>query len=62
MSAWNLRQNFLYRKKLKDALHIAAAIYSRCGYFITTDRKILNKKIDGIALVSPLTFLEEYTE
>jgi predicted nucleic acid-binding protein len=46
----------------KDALHIAAAIHSQCGYFITTDRKILNKKIDGITVMSPLAFLEEYSE
>jgi len=48
--------------RAKDALHIAAAIYSQCGYFITTDRKILNKKIDGIAVLNPLAFVEEYSE
>ena len=48
--------------RAKDALHIAAAIYSRCGYFITTDRKILNKKIDGITALNPLSFVEEYSE
>ena len=48
--------------RAKDALHIAAAIYSRCGYFITTDRKILNKKIDSIMVLSPVTFVEEYLE
>jgi hypothetical protein len=35
---------------------------SQCGYFITTDRKILNKKIDGIAVLNPLAFVEEYSE
>jgi len=48
--------------RAKDALHIAAAIYSKCGYFITTDRKILNKKINGIEVLSPVTFVEEYLE
>jgi predicted nucleic acid-binding protein len=48
--------------RAKDALHIAAAIYSQCGYFITTDRKILNKKIDGIVVLSPVAFVEEYLE
>jgi predicted nucleic acid-binding protein len=48
--------------RAKDALHIAAAIYSKCGYFITTDRRILNKNIDGIAVLNPLAFLEEYSE
>jgi predicted nucleic acid-binding protein len=51
-----------YNLRAKDALHIAAAIYSQCRYFITTDRKILNKKIDGIAVVNPVTYLEEYSE
>ena len=46
--------------RAKDALHIASAIDSGCGFFITTDRKILNKKIDGVALVSPAAFVEEY--
>jgi len=46
--------------RAKDALHIAAAIYSQCDFFITTDRKILNKKIDDISIVNPLVFVEEY--
>jgi predicted nucleic acid-binding protein len=48
--------------RAKDALHIAAAIHSRCDCFITTDRKILNKNINGIAVVNPLTFVEEYLD
>jgi predicted nucleic acid-binding protein len=48
--------------RAKDALHIAAAIYSRCDYFITTDRKILNKEINGIVILNPLAFVEEYSE
>ena len=46
--------------RAKDALHIAAAINSGCDFFITTDRKILNKKIDGVAVVNPVIFVEEY--
>ena len=46
--------------RAKDALHIAAAIHSFCDYFITTDKKILNKKIDGVMVANPLHFLEEY--
>ncbi|AEF83105.1 type II toxin-antitoxin system VapC family toxin [Leadbettera azotonutricia] len=45
----------------KDALHIASSIYAACDYFITTDKKILNKNIRGIAVVNPITFVEEYT-
>jgi len=48
--------------RAKDAIHIAIAIYSQCGYFITTDKKILNKKIDGITVLNPLDFVEEYSE
>jgi len=46
--------------RAKDALHIASAIDSGCGFFITTDRKILNKKIDDVAVVTPTAFVEEY--
>jgi predicted nucleic acid-binding protein len=46
--------------RAKDALHLAAAIHSHCDCFITTDRKILNKKIDAVAIVNPVVFVEEY--
>jgi len=46
--------------RAKDALHIAAAIYSKCDCFITTDKKILNKNIEGVAVLNPLAFVEEY--
>ncbi|HVX87201.1 MAG TPA: hypothetical protein VH253_20620 [Phycisphaerae bacterium] len=47
----------------KDALHIAAAIAAGCGYFITTDDRVL-KKAQQIAtikvkVVNPLQFLIE---
>jgi predicted nucleic acid-binding protein len=46
--------------RAKDALHVASAIFSGCDYFITTDRKILNKSITGIMVMNPITFVEEY--
>jgi len=46
--------------RAKDALHIATAIHSCCNCFITTDKKILNKKINDVAVINPLRFLEEY--
>ena len=49
-----------FNLRAKDALHIASAIASKCDCFITTDKKILNKKIDGMAVVNPLNFVEEY--
>jgi predicted nucleic acid-binding protein len=45
--------------KPKDALHISCAVESGCDYFITTDRKLLNKKIDGIKMINPIDFITE---
>ncbi|MDR0517384.1 MAG: PIN domain-containing protein, partial [Fibromonadaceae bacterium] len=45
--------------RAKDALHIASAIYMQCEFFITTDKKILNKDVLGIRLVNPIDFVEE---
>ena len=47
--------------KNKDALHIACAIGAQCGYFITTDDRILNRMKDShkIVVVDPTTFVRE---
>ncbi|MCL2215621.1 MAG: hypothetical protein FWB91_01245 [Defluviitaleaceae bacterium] len=45
--------------KNADALHIACAIERHCEYFLTTDKKILNKVIDGIRIISPIEFVGE---
>ena len=52
----------LMERKLraKDALHVASSIYANCDYFITTDKKILNKNIPDIAVINQITFVEEY--
>ena len=44
----------------KDASHIACAIYSGADYFITTDKKILNKSVKGIILINPIDFVRRY--
>ncbi|MCL1967508.1 MAG: hypothetical protein FWF67_06465 [Fibromonadales bacterium] len=44
--------------KKKDALHIACALYAKCQYFLTTDLKLLNKKVDGISIINPVDFLK----
>ena len=44
----------------KDALHIASAIFAKADFFISTDKKILNKNITGISLVNPVKFVEEF--
>jgi len=46
----------------KDALHIASARYARSDYFITTDKKLINKSIDGIKIISPIDFINELEE
>ena len=38
----------------KDASHIACAISSNANYFVTTDMKILNKKVQNIELINPI--------
>jgi predicted nucleic acid-binding protein len=48
-----MKNNF----KPKDSLHIACAIEAKCGYFITTDMKMLNKAIDNIIIVNPIDFV-----
>ena len=45
--------------KDKDALHIACAIKAKCDYFLTTDKKILNKDILGITTINPLDFVRK---
>ena len=45
--------------KQKDSLHLACAIKSGCDYFITTDKKVLNKTVSGIKIVSPIKFITE---
>ena len=45
--------------KPKDALHISCAIYAKCKYFITTDRLLLNKNVNGIKIINPTQFILE---
>ena len=46
--------------KTKDALHIACAISANADAFITTDRKLLNKQVDGITITNPMDFVRRY--
>ena len=45
--------------KKKDALHIACAIKSKCDYFLTTDKKVLNKDLSEIIIMNPLDFVRK---
>ena len=53
------RANEIMKKqiKAKDSLHIACAIEAKCNYYITTDRKVLNKSIDDIIIINPVDFV-----
>ena len=46
----------------KDAAHIACAICLEAKYFLTTDKKILNKPIVGIQTVNPIDFIRRYLD
>ena len=46
--------------KQADASHVACAILSQADYFITTDKRILNKNIAEIQVVNPMTFIERH--
>ncbi|MDR1072723.1 MAG: PIN domain protein [Treponema sp.] len=52
------RVNEIIKKKIKqkDSLHIARTLEAKCKYFITTDRKILNKTIDNSIIINPVYF------
>jgi len=47
--------------KSTDALHISCAIEAKCDYFITVDKRILNKRslIQNINICNPISFIEE---
>lgn len=42
-----------------DALHIACAMARQCAYFITTDKGLTNKNIEGLNIISPIDFIKE---
>ena len=39
-----------------DAAHVACAIHLHADYFLTTDKKILNKRITEISVMNPIDF------
>ena len=49
----------LYRLGIKphDALHVSCAFHAKADYFITTDNKLINKKVAEILIVNPLFFI-----
>lgn len=45
--------------KFKDACHVASAIYAKCEYFISTDKRLLNFNTTEIKMVTPIQFVTE---
>jgi len=45
--------------KFKDACHVASAIYAKCEYFISTDKRLLKYRTDRLKLVTPIEFVAE---
>lgn len=45
--------------KFVDACHVACTIFTECGYFVSTDYRLLKYKTDEIKLLSPIDFLLE---
>jgi len=43
--------------KTVDSLHLACAIYSKCDYFITVDKRILNYGGKDITVCNPIDFI-----
>ena len=43
-----------------DAAHIACAIHLGADYFLTTDKKILNKSVIEIPVLNPIDFIRRY--
>ena len=43
---------------LNDSLHVACAIVAECDYFISTDKRLLKKPINGIVLLNPLGLIQ----
>jgi hypothetical protein len=45
--------------KLYDALHVACADAGGCDYFLTVDKKLLNKPINEVRIYNPIDFIRE---
>ncbi|MCL2197769.1 MAG: PIN domain-containing protein [Defluviitaleaceae bacterium] len=45
--------------KIKDSLHVACAIASKCDYLLTTDKRFLKHKDSRIKIINPMQFLLE---
>lgn len=45
--------------KTYDDFHIACAVYAKCEFYLTTDKKLLNTPVPEIKIVDPIKFVNE---
>lgn len=43
-----------------DASHITCAIHLKADYFLTTDKKIINKPVKEITVINPIDFIRRH--
>lgn len=48
--------------KYKNACHVASAIYAKCEYFISTDKRLLKYRTSKIKMATPIEFVTETEE
>ncbi len=48
--------------KMKDAYHVACAVYSSCDCFLTTDDSLLKYPTDEIHMLNPIDFIRVVSE
>ena len=46
--------------KMKDAYHIACAIYAKYNYFLTTDDRLLKYASEEIQMLNPIDFIRRW--
>lgn len=51
-------QNLIIERKL-EICHVASAIYAKCSYFISTDKRLLKYQTNEIKMVTPIEFVTE---
>ncbi|MCM1256238.1 MAG: hypothetical protein NC307_00095 [Roseburia sp.] len=48
--------------KMKDAFHVACAVYSSCDCFLTTDDRLLTYPTNEIQMLNPIDFIRRMEE
>lgn len=46
--------------KMKDAYHVACAVYASCDCFLTTDDRLLKYRTDEIQIINPVDFVRRW--